>query len=766
LPYAQLRAGIELAVPCFPPESGPGMHSVLIETKLRVPGLRQQILSRPRLVEVLAAPDASVGVIVAPPGFGKTTLLAQWDASDQRPFAWLSLDEGENDPLVFWSHIVASVRRVDPDFGSTVEPALNSMGGFALDAVVARILNELDALDQPIVLVLDDYQRISSRACHETLGLFLERLPPPIQLIISTRSDPPLPLGRLRASGQLTELRGADLAFTEVETSETMNGAWGLGLSARSIALLHERTEGWPACLYLASLSLRGASDPADFIATFSGATRVVIDYLMEVVFEQQSEEVRRFLMETSVLERMCGSLCDAVTGGTDSADLLAELEHENLFVIPLDDRRDWFRFHHLFAQALNEELGRLDGAKRLMLHRRAGAWFEARGEVPQAIEHAFAGDDLDSAATLVATSSGLHLNQGRLTTVAGWLEMFPRPIIEADARLLLVEGWIAGLQGDAEGGLRALSEARSASHGEEQPDGSGTVEESATLIRATFPWSDVGAMLSAARAADTRQRERDSIWQALAALNLGWALILAGELEGAQEPLVRAVAFAPSGEQWLAAGDARMLLAEVSLAADDVGEAEAWIREAFEVATEHGFVDLPHVGYYHVVAGMIHARTGELEEADRFMSDGLRQMRGGWEPIHVAHALLALAPVRRALGAPQEARAMIEEARAVIEASPDAGILTERLEQAARTLVPAYRRADQDTGLTERELEVLRVLAAGSTEREAAVTLFVARSTIHSHTKSIYFKLGCSSRGEALVRAHELGLIASEEIR
>jgi LuxR family maltose regulon positive regulatory protein len=742
------------------------MDSVLIETKLRAPGLPQRILSRPRLVEVLAASDSSVGVVVAPPGFGKTTLLAQWVASDERPFAWLSLDGGDNDPLVFWSYIVASVRRVDPDFGTTVDPALNAMGGLALDAVVARILNELDALSQPTVLILDDYQRISSRACHETLALFLERQPPAIQLIISTRSDPPLPLARSRASGRLTELRAADLAFTETEASETMNGTWGLDLPARSIALLHERTEGWPACLYLASLSLRGVSDPAVFVAEFGGATRAVFDYLMEVVLEQQSEEVRRFLVETSVLERMCGSLCDAVTGRADSAGLLAELEHENLFLIPLDDRREWFRFHHLFAQALNEELGRLDGARRLVLHRRAGAWFEARGEVGQAIEHAFAGDDLDSAATLVATHWAAQVNLGRLATVAGWLDTLPRPIVEADARLLLVEGWIAGIQGDAEGGLRAISVARSASYGGEQPDGSGTVEESATLLRATFPWSDVGAMLSAARAADTRQRERDSIWQALAALNLGWALVLAGELEGAQEPLARAVALAPGGEQWVAAGDARALLAEVSLAADDVGDAEEWIGEALEVATTYGFQDLPQVGYYHMMAGMIHARAGELEEADHCISDGLQQMRGGWEPIHIAQALLALAPVRRGLGAPQEARAMIEEARALIEACPDPGILADRLEQAARTLVPAYRRADQETRLTERELEVLRVLAARSTEREAAATLFVSRSTIHSHTKSIYFKLGSSSRDEALARAHELGLITSEEIR
>jgi LuxR family maltose regulon positive regulatory protein len=394
------------------------------------------------------------------------------------------------------------------------------------------------------------------------------------------------------------------------------------------------------------------------------------------------------------------------------------------------------------------------------VLHRRAGAWFEARGDVDQAVRHAFAGGDLDTAATLVATQWIAAVNLGRLATICGWLETFPRPIVEADARLLLVEAWISGLQGDAEGGLRAVSAARRVGYEGELPDGSGTVEESATLIRATFAWSDVGAMLSAARSAHTRERERESTWQALTALDLGWALVLAGESEQAREPLMEAVTLASRSEQWVAAGDARALLAEVSVAAGELGPAEAWIRDALGLATRYGFADLPQVGFYHLMAGTVHARRGDHEEANRLISVGLQQMRGSWEPLHVAQALLSLASVRHALGAPGEARPMIDEARSLIDACHDPGILRERLQQAARALVPAYRRADQDTRLTERELDVLRVLAAGSTEREAAATLFVSHSTIHSHAKSIYVKLGCSSRDQAVARARELGLI------
>jgi LuxR family maltose regulon positive regulatory protein len=736
------------------------MSSVLIESKLFSPRLRSGIVPRPRLVEGLASAEAPIVAVVAPPGFGKTTVLAQWQSVDERPFAWLSLDDDDNDPLAFWSHLVASVSRVVPNFADSVVPALSSLGGLAIDTTVGRILNELYAVEVEIVIVLDDYHRITSRACHETLALFLERLPPAKRLVISTRSDPLLPMARWRANGSLLDLRAAELAFNDTEAADALNRVWGLDLSPESILILNERTEGWPVGLYLASLSLRGAGDPAALVSDFDGTTRLVIDYLMEVVLEQQSDQLAEFLLDTSVLDGMCGSLCDAVTGRDDSVGLLAQLEHENLFLVALDDHRHWFRYHHLFSQALNEELGRRDSDRRTVLHRRARDWFEARGEVSAAIRHAFAGGDLDAAATLVATHGTAYLNLGRLATVRGWLETFPRPVVEADARLLLVEAWVSGLQGDAEGGMDALSTARRLGYEGELPDGSGTVEEGASLVRATFPWSDVGAMLAAARFAHSSQRRRASDWQALAALDLGWALILAGESEQAREPLLEAVALASRSEQWIAGGDARSLLAAVSVASGELEPAEAWIRDALEMATLFGFADLPHVGSYHVVDGTIRSRRGDHKEADRIIGIGIEQMRGSWDPLHVAEALLARASVQQALGARSEARSLISEARALIDACRDPGILSERLRQAARALVPAYRRGDQDTRLTQRELDVLRVLATGATEREAAAELFVSPSTIHSHTKAIYFKLACSSRDEAIARARKLGLM------
>jgi LuxR family maltose regulon positive regulatory protein len=317
-------------------------------------------------------------------------------------------------------------------------------------------------------------------------------------------------------------------------------------------------------------------------------------------------------------------------------------------------------------------------------------------------------------------------------------------------------------LMGDADGTKRALATARAARYDGELPDGSGTVEESIALVRGTFPWSDVGAMLAAARSAYETESRRTSVWQPLAALNLGWALLLAGESGEAVPPLEHAVALAPRHEFWIVAADARSLLAKTSLAAGDLAQAESWIGEALELTRTHGFVDLPHVGSYHMTLGVLHARKGELELADDALGVGFDQMQGQSEPLLIAEALLERALVRRARRAPGEARAMLTEARAIIQSCPDPGMLSQRVEEVARRLISAPARADPDSALTERELEVLGLLAEGLTKREVAARLFLSYSTVHSHTKSIYRKLGASSRDAVLERAREMDLLAS----
>ncbi|MGZ6268310.1 MAG: LuxR C-terminal-related transcriptional regulator, partial [Candidatus Limnocylindrales bacterium] len=503
-------------------------------------------------------------------------------------------------------------------------------------------------------------------------------------------------------------------------------------------------------------------SDPTAALVEFGGSSRLVADYLTEVVLDSETDEHRSFLLETSILERMCVSLCDRVTGKGDSARVLAQVERANLFLVPLDERREWFRYHHLFAELLRAELRRRGSGREPELHRRACAWFGSVGDVDEAIQHAISGGDLETAATLVATHWIAFFNAGRFATVAGWLEAFPRNVVRADARLCLVEAWTLSLAGDTGGAGRALAAARQAGYEGELPDGSGTVEESVALARSTWPWSEVGAMLVAARSACLTESRRESLWQPLAALNLGFALVLTGATDEAVAPLEHAAALGQRHEQWIVAADAHCLLAKASLVAGHLTEAGRWIGEALELAHTHGFVDLPHVGYYHVMVGVLHACRGEFGAADDAIGLGLDQMRGRADSLLIADALLERALVCIAVGARTEARAMVAEARAAIENCPDPGILTQRVGEVARRLTTAHAQARPGSVLTERELEVLRLLDKGLTKREIAATLFLSYSTIHSHAKSIYRKLDRASRDKVLERARGLGLITS----
>jgi LuxR family transcriptional regulator, maltose regulon positive regulatory protein len=738
------------------------MSSVLLDSKLHSPAVRPGIVARRRLTEAAASSDVQVSLVVAPAGFGKTVLLAQWEELDPRPFAWVSLDRFDNDPLVLWRYMVEAIRRIEPGFATKIEPALGSLGGQALMATIPRILNEFEAIDHEIVVVLDDFHWVTSAACHESIAFLVERIPANMHLVVSARLDPPIPFARLRANGGLFELRASDLGFTEAETAEMFDAALGFELSGYSVAFVHRRTEGWPAGLYLAFLSVRDKSDPSAALVDFGGSSRHVVDYLTEVVLASQTDEHRSFLLETSVLERMCASLCNTITGRGDSARILDEIEHANLFLVPLDDRREWFRYHHLFGELLRDELGRRDTERKYELHRTASEWFAAKGSPDEAIQHALAGGDLDTAATLVATHWITYVNDGRLATVTGWLDSVPREFVDADARLCLVVAWTNGLLGRGEEATQALAAARAAGCEGELPDGTGTVEESVALVRSSFDWSDVGVTLAAARSAYETQSRRKSAWQPVAAFNFGMALFRAGEIDEAKAPLVHAVALASRHEQWIVAADARWVLAKAALAGGDLAQAEQWIGEALELARTHGFVDLPHVGGYHAALGELHARRGELDAADHALGLAIEQTRGHSYALTLAAALLEEALVRKALGARTEARAMLAEARAIIENCPDPGVLSQRVEEVAHKLTRAPVKFDPDRVLTERELEVLRLLAEGRTKREVGTELFVSYSTVHSHTKSIYRKLGGASREEVLERARERGLIAA----
>jgi LuxR family maltose regulon positive regulatory protein len=564
----------------------------------------------------------------------------------------------------------------------------------------------------------------------------------------------------MRVRADLMELRATDLSFTLPETERFLNDVLRLSLSQEAVRTLWTHTEGWPAGLSLAYLSMGDVRDREAFVADFRGSSRHVVDYLTEVVVNAQDDRIRDFLLRTSILDRMCGPLCDAVLGTEGSAELLAQLEHANLFLVPLDDHREWYRYHRLFRELLSDELQRRDPSSVSELHRRASRWLSGAGHVDDAIRHSLAGGDTEAATILVSENYLRTLEWGGITTIASWLAAFPRREVIADARLSVVEAWVKSFQNRYEEADLAMENAIRAHYEGPLPDGASSVEASASLLRASVPRGDVGEMLRAARTAFDLESDSTSMWQVTTHVQLGWALLLSGQIEQAKALLERAAMQAPMTEQWLNAFGARSLLAWAGLHEDRVADAERWALAAIRIVESHGLAGTTPADWGYATLGAVRARQGRIDEADDLLTGSIGRIRAASTPLLVAKALLAHAPVQRARGLSLEARASLEEARSIVETCSDPGNVAEDLERVAKALTPGYRRVSGEGSLTERELEVLQLLEKGMSRREIARMLYLSLNTVRSHTKSIYRKLGAVSRAEAIQRAHEDGIL------
>jgi LuxR family maltose regulon positive regulatory protein len=411
------------------------MAGPLLETKLHVPRWRRSLVARPRLSERLSrGAESALTLVSAPAGFGKTTLLAEWlavAAGDGRSVAWLSLDQRDNDPALFWTYLVAALNTAAPEGGAGALSLLQPPEAPG-EAGLVTLLNDLDAISSDVVLVLDDYHVIDARDVQDGMAFLLEHLPPQIHLVIASRTDPSLPLARLRGRGELAEIRAADLRFTPSEAAAYLNGAMGLVLTAADVAALEGRTEGWIAALQLAALSMQGREDTTAFIDGFAGDDRYIVDFLAEEVLQRQPEHVQHFLLQTSILDRLSGPLCDAVTGQDGGKAKLTALERGNLFLVPLDDRRRWYRYHQLFADVLHARL--LDEKPEDVpdLHRRASAWYEQNDEPSEAIRHALAARDFERAADLVELAIPAMRRSRQEAAVLGWLKLLPDEVVRA----------------------------------------------------------------------------------------------------------------------------------------------------------------------------------------------------------------------------------------------------------------------------------------------------------------------------------------------
>jgi LuxR family transcriptional regulator, maltose regulon positive regulatory protein len=454
----------------------------VLGTKLHVPAMRRRLVSRSRLTDRLRVEPSSMPRLVlvsAPAGFGKTTLITQWLASGEhgksKPagpsprVAWLSLDAGDSELRRFVTHLVAAIQVSSPQVGAEALALLDSDRTLPAEAVLVSLVNDLDELAGPTVLALDDYHVIDAPDIHESVTFLLGHLPPQVTIAITTRADPPLPLARLRARGELLELRAADLRFTAGEADAFLNDVMGLDLDPAHVAALEHRTEGWAAGLQLAALSARGhtgagdAAGVAGFVDAFTGSHRFVLDYLVEEVLTSQPEDVRGFLLDTSVLQQLSGALCDALTGRDDGRQRLEILERGNLFVVPLDDQRLWYRYHHLFADALRARLldrypGRVPG-----LHQAASRWHAEHGMLADAVVHAVAGDDFDRAADLVELALPDVRKHRQDRTLREWLRALPDGVVRRRPLLAAFLAWTRLSEGDLDGAQAWLDDAERA---------------------------------------------------------------------------------------------------------------------------------------------------------------------------------------------------------------------------------------------------------------------------------------------------------------
>src|SRR5215213_8557047 len=651
----------------------------LVTTKLRPSQARPQLVARPRLIATLEREAGrKLTLISAPAGFGKTTLLVEWlreRADGEGYVAWVSLDEGDNDPVRFLSYLVAALRKTgEEEFGEGVLAALRSPEPPRMEAVLGAFVNDLADLPGEVAVVLDDYHVIDSENVHWIVTFLLERLPEDAHLVISGRVDPPMPLARLRARGQMMELHASDLRFTPEEATAFLNDAMGLDISAGDVAALEGVTEGWIAALQLAALSMRERKDISDFIRSFSGGHRDIFDFLAEEVLERQSEPVQMFLLETSNLDSLSGPLCDAVTGSDDGQRMLERLERENLLVVPLDDERVWYRYHHLFADFLHGRLERERPERLTPLHLRASEWYEDNALVAEAVRHALSAGDHERAARLMESSVGQTWYRGEVMTLLGWLRELPK---EAMLRRPLLLVWYAAalmLLGRFDGVESLLREAESAVGGEGQGEEPWPVADEADpqhvlatagavrSLHARLQGNPLGAIEHARRALALLPEDNLDP-RPFAALCLAEAYRDADDLEAANST------FAETVELGLAAGHdyialtAMGALAYLRIAQGRLREAQETLRQALGFAAEREAELLPAVGRVRIAMGELLYERDDLDGSERELTLGTELVERAGELEILTRGQVALSRVKWARGDAEGALKLAREA-------------------------------------------------------------------------------------------------------
>ena len=728
-----------------------------MESKLGPPPSREGAIRRTALVNRLRVPrPAGVTVLTAPLGYGKTTLLAEWARAGDRPFAWISLDESDNEPVTFLTYLAVALDRI-----ATVDPSVFealASPGVSAGEVTARLGGSLASFDQSVVLVLDDVHQLANSECIAAVATLVGHLPEDSQIALSGRADVPLPIARLRAEGRLVEVGTDEMRLSTREATSLLRAA-GVELPETEVAELTSRTEGWPAGLYLAALSLRTTHSPA---STFRGADRFVSDYFRAEVLANLAPSRIEFLTRLSVLDRMRGALCDAVLESTGSARALEELEESSLFVIPLDHERHWYRFHHLFRDMLRDELERREPALVPALNARAADWCEEQGDIDAAIEYAHAAGDQHRFVRLVEMAVLPTYWRGRHATVDRWLSRLDDPVLLERYPAIAVYGAeFYALLGRAEQGERWRDAAERSTTHEPMPDGSSVTTWKA-MARAFAGQGGAASMLEdSALAAATLAPE--SPYRTNVLIALGLALVLAGDTARADSVLAEAT------EIGLTSGaipGVSLALAQRSLLAigrEDWPAAHAFVAQAREVIRAGQLEDYVTSAFTYAAAARTELRHSdwavaheELERAGR-LTNRLTSLL----PHLAVQARLELARAHLALGDSLRARELMTEVDAILAHRPDLGVLNQEAEALGRQLREKRRQnGGWESSLTAAELRLLPLLTTHLSFREIAVRLHVSRNTVKTQAISAYRKLGVSSRSDAIERAVTLGLV------
>ncbi|HEU5065682.1 MAG TPA: LuxR C-terminal-related transcriptional regulator [Gaiellaceae bacterium] len=745
------------------PQREEAKGQLLLRSKMRVPRVPSRHVSRPRLLELLdSGREHSLTLVCAPPGYGKTALLAEWREreSPQRPFAWLTLDRDDLDPVRLWAHLIWAIRQTTAEVEGPRPVVAELYPNTLFDSVLPRLLETLADMPGERVIVLDDYHLADNELWDASLDFFLEYLPPNVQLVVASRSAPRLPLGRLRAHGELLEVEANDLRLDDREAGKVVRSILGRPLPAADIATLVERSEGWPAGVHLATLLLKHATDGRAVIESLAGDNRYVFDYLKNDLLDGLPDEVRTFLRQTSILSRLSAPLCDAVRGTTASRRLLEGAEHANLFLIPLDERREWYRYHRLFADVLRRDLEEAEPESVPVLHVRASEWFEQHGDVEESIAHAIAARDAARASDLVSRHAHALLRGGRIAALMPWLDDLSWGAALADPQLAVIRALATGELNSSTDVVESwLTIAESSSLDSPPASTMPSLEFGASLVRARFLLGGVARAVEAGRRASAAV-SNGTEWRLEALFAHGQTLYLSGQGIEARKVLEQALLEAPDDAPQTTA-EILAQLALIELDRGDLDRGEALARRSVALLEAGGLGEMVSAGAGHLALGVALGASGALAEAEAEIELGAKLREAPGPTVWHAHALVFLARARLARGDLEGARHSLSGAQLEVDGLPDVGIVASLLDDTKRRLEAGIRRpAHVGEALSDRELVILRLLAAGLTKPEIARELYIAYNTVKTHTRTIYRKLDASTREAAVARAREQKLI------